>query len=99
MKIYQTTDRTIYMNPVTNQVIVEEMDIMNDIMLNTDMNEALSYHKDIVDVVADEDIFVVTRNDNKVHIENDDVYLETIVETVNDEYITKTIIETITREV
>lgn len=99
MKIYQTTVRTFYMNPVTNQVIADVMDITNDITLNTDMNDALSDHKDIVDVVADEDVFIVTRNDNRVHIENDDIYLETTVETVNDECITKTIVETITREV
>lgn len=99
MKIYQTTVRTFYLFPETNEIISDVMDITNDITLNTNMNDAISDHKDIVDVTADEDVFNVTCNDNKVHIENDDIYIENIIETVNDECITKTIIETITREV
>lgn len=99
MKIYQTTVRTFYLFPETNQIISDVVDITNDITLNTNMNDALSDHKDIVDVTADEDVFNVTSNDNKVLIENDDIYLENIIETVNDECITKTIVETITREV
>lgn len=99
MKIYQTTVRTFYLNPVTNQIISDVVDITNDITLNTNMNDALWDHKNIVDVTADEDVFNVTSNDNKVLIENDDIYLENIIEVVNDECITKTIVETITREI
>ena len=99
MKIYQTTVRSFYLYPENDEIIANTIDITDDILLNTDMNTAMIEHKKCADIYADEDVFNVTSNDLKVHVENSDIYLSNIIETVNDDCIVKTIVETITREV
>ena len=99
MKIYQTTFRSFYLYPKTDEIVANVIDITDDIKLNADMNKAMIEHKKLADIYSDEDLFNVTSNDNKVHIENDDIYLSNIIEIVTDDYIVKIVIETITREV
>ena len=99
MKIYQTTIRSFCLNPVTNNVYADAIDITDDIILHTDMNDALCEHKKRAEFYGNDDIFNVTNNDNKIHIENDDISLSNIIEIVTDECIIKIVIETITREI
>lgn len=102
MKIYQTTVQQFRLNPVTDTVVPELMDITDDIILNSSIDNAITEHKEWVDLLGDKDIFYVTDLKTDAAIDDEDpryIHIVTTIEHVTDDYITKTIIETITRDI
>ena len=102
MKIYQTTVQQFRLNPVTDTIIPEMMDITDDIILNSNIDDAITEHKELVDFLGDDEIFYVTDLKTDAAICDEDphyIHIVSTIEYVNDDYITKTIVETITREV
>lgn len=102
MKIYQTTVQQFRLNPVTDTVVPEMMDINDDIILNNNIDTAITDHKEWVDILGDKDIFYVTNLKTDAAIDDEDphyIHIVTTIEHVTDDYITKTIIETITRDI
>ena len=102
MKIYQTTVQQFRLFPVTDTVVPETMDITDDIILSSDINDAIDYHKENVSFYGDEDIFYITDLKTDAAIDDEDphrIHIVTTIEHVNDECITKTIVETITRDI
>lgn len=102
MKIYQTTVQQFRLNPVTDTVVPEMMDINDDIILNSNIDAAITDHKEWVDILGDKDIFYVTNLKTDAAIDDEDphyIHIVTTIEHVTDDYITKTIIETITRDI
>lgn len=102
MKIYQTTVQQFRLSPVTDTVVPETMDITDDIILNGNIDDAITEHKEWVDLLGDEDIFFITNLKTDAAIDNEDphcIHIVTTIEHVTDDYITKTIIETITRDI
>ena len=102
MKIYQTTVQQFRLDPVTDTIIPELMDITDGIILNSNIDNAITDHKEWVDIIGDNDIFYVTDLKTDAAIDDEDlhyIHIVTTIEHITDDYITKTIIETITREV
>lgn len=102
MKIYQTTVQQFRLNPVTDTVVPEIMNITDDIILNSNIDDAITDHAEWVNILGDKDIFYVTELKTDTAIDDKDlhcIHIVTTIEHITDDYITKTIIETITREV
>lgn len=102
MKIYQTTVQEFSLNPVTDTVVPEMMDITDNIILNNNIDAAITDHKEWVDILGDKDIFYVTELKTDAAIDDKDphyIHIVTTIEHVTDDYITKIIIETITRDI
>jgi len=102
MKIYQTTVQQFRLNPTTDTIVPETMDITDNIILNNNIDNAITDHKEWVNILGDKDIFYVTDLKTDAVIDDEDphcIHIVTTIEHVTDDYITKTIIETITRDI
>lgn len=102
MIIYQTTVQQFRLFPVTDTVVPETMDINDHIILNSNIDDAITDHKEWVDLLGDKDIFYVTNLKTDAGIDDEDphyIHIVTTIEHVTDDYITQTIVETITRDV
>ena len=102
MKIYQTTVQQFRLNPITDTVVPELMHINDDIILNDNIDDAITEHKEWVDRLGDKDIFYVTELKTDAAIDDEDphcIHIVTTIEHVTDDYIRQIIIETITRDI
>lgn len=102
MKIYQITVQRFKLFPATDTVVTEMMDINDHIILNTNIDDAITDHKEWVNTLGNDDLFYITDLKTDAAIDDEDlhcIHIVTTIEYVTDDHITKTIVETITREV